>query len=105
MSVFDETEEDKFFDSRDEITYVSNLGSEYWHTAEKDEEEGLCSDEVKYGFDRLTDNGETVLANLESEQQLSSSCSSYSFQSNEAMEFIEGGPMENFMWKIKNLDD
>ncbi|KAL2524913.1 Transducin/WD40 repeat-like superfamily protein [Abeliophyllum distichum] len=147
MSVFDETEEDQFFDSRDEITSVSDLGSECsefcsssglancalgyevwtekpesvderrnkflrwtglsldWHTTEKDEEEGLCSDEVKSGFERLTDNGETVLANLESEQQLYSSCSSHSFQSNEAMEFIEGGAMENFMWKIRNLDD
>ncbi|CAI9759333.1 unnamed protein product [Fraxinus pennsylvanica] len=141
MSGCDEAEEDQFFDSRDEITSMSDLGSECsefcsslgyevwaekpesvderrnkflrwigssldWRTmGREDDAISFCNDEVKSGCDRLTDNGETVLANLESKQHLSSSCSPYSFQSNESMEFIEGGAMENFVWKIRNLDD
>ncbi|CAI9772630.1 unnamed protein product [Fraxinus pennsylvanica] len=141
MSGCDETEDDQFFDCRDEITSVSDLycsnsglanyalGYEVWtekpesvderrskflrwiglnldwHTTERDEEEGFCSGEGKSGYDRLTDNGETVLANVESEQQLSLSCSAHSLQSTESLEFIEGSAMENFVWKIRNLDD
>ncbi|PIN00954.1 WD40 repeat-containing protein [Handroanthus impetiginosus] len=140
MDSYSETEEDQFFDSRDDISSVSDLGSDcsegclisglgydYWtknpesvnERREKflkimgldsdwrrigdDEEEDLRHEEMERDMDRLRDDGETVLANLDSEQKFFSSRSLPSFGSRDAADLVEDSSAEE--WKIKNLDD
>ncbi|KAL2543785.1 Transducin/WD40 repeat-like superfamily protein [Forsythia ovata] len=146
MSSYSE-KEDQFFDSRVEVSSVSDLGFDFsggcstpvldncalgyefwtknpesvderrakffkwigmssdWCTTDRDDEENLHDEEIKMGIDRLRDNGETVLANLDSETQFFSSRSLQSFCSDGSTELVEDGIVDEDAWKIKNLDD
>ncbi|KAK6162212.1 hypothetical protein DH2020_002053 [Rehmannia glutinosa] len=146
MGSYGETEEDQFFDTRDDISSVSDLGSdcsegclssgigggalgyEFWTKRpvsvnerrdkflklmglssgriDGDEEEDLCYEDLKRDFDRLMDDGEAVLANLDSEPKFLSSRSLPSFRSHDTTDLVEDGATEdNQTWKIKNLDN
>ncbi|KAI3469108.1 hypothetical protein Pfo_025771 [Paulownia fortunei] len=148
MGSYSETEEDHFFDTRDDISSVSDLGSDCsegclsygigdgalgyefwtkkpdsiderrdkffkwmglssdWHRTDGDEEEDLCYEDLKRGIDRLRDDGEAVLANLDSEPKFFSSRSLPSFRSHDTTDLVEDGArLENLTWKIKNLDN
>ncbi|XP_073305521.1 uncharacterized protein [Primulina huaijiensis] len=146
MGSYSDTEENRFFDSRDEVSSVSDLVSdcsdeilssgfgdcalEYefwskkpdsieerrgkflklmglspnWHRTFGDEVGDLWHGEVKRDVDRLRDNGETVLADLDSDPQFFSSHSLHSFRSYNNTDLLEDGTIEeNFTWKIENL--
>ncbi|KAI3453342.1 hypothetical protein Pfo_010005 [Paulownia fortunei] len=76
-----------------------------WHRTSEDEEDSDHED-VNSDIDRLKDNGEAVLANLDSEPQFFSSCSLQSFQSYDDTNLLEDGSVEESLaWKIKNLDN
>nr|GMC97936.1 WD repeat-containing protein 44-like [Ipomoea batatas] len=80
------------------------LGSD-WSTTNKDESNDSCSDEIKMD-DRTRDNGDTVLANSDSEDNFFSGRFSQSSPSNEASELAQDdAEVENCSWKIRNLDD
>ncbi|KAL2236676.1 UNVERIFIED_CONTAM: WD repeat-containing protein 44 [Sesamum indicum] len=148
MDAYSETEEDQFFDTREDISSVSDLdsdcsegflspglgdgalGYEFWtkkpegvderrnkflkwmglcsdcHKTDRDKEEDLCHEDMKRGIDRLKDDEEAVLANLDSEPKFFSSRSLPSFLSHETVDLMEDGAAEEKLaWKIKNLDN
>ncbi|KAG8374555.1 hypothetical protein BUALT_Bualt10G0007600 [Buddleja alternifolia] len=147
MGSYSEAEEDKFFDTREDVSSVSDLASDCsedflssglescaigydfwtkkpdsvderrgkflklmglnsdWHKTEGDEDEDIYH-EMKNAVDRLRDNGQAELANLDSEQQFFSSRSLQSFRSYDSTGLVEEGSVEeNLKWKIKNLDN
>ncbi|XP_022849644.1 protein tipD-like [Olea europaea var. sylvestris] len=79
--------------------------SSHWCTTDRDEEDNLRDEEIKTGINRLRDNGETVLANSDSETQFFSSRSLQAFCSYDSTESVENGAVDKDAWKIKNLDD
>ncbi|KAL0291358.1 UNVERIFIED_CONTAM: WD repeat-containing protein 44 [Sesamum angustifolium] len=148
MDAYSETEEDQFFDTREDISSVSDLDSdcsegclspglgdgalayEFWmkkpegvderrnkflkwmglcsdcHKIDGDKEEDLCHEDKKRGIDRLKDDEEAVLANLDCEPKFFSSRSLPSFRSHETVDLMEDvAAEENLAWKIKNLDN
>ncbi|KAK6146494.1 hypothetical protein DH2020_020363 [Rehmannia glutinosa] len=77
-----------------------------WHKTSEDEEENSHHEDAKMDIVRLKDNGEAVLANLDSEPQFFSSRSLQSFRSYDDTYLLEDGASEeNLTWKIKNLDN
>ncbi|KAK6146493.1 hypothetical protein DH2020_020362 [Rehmannia glutinosa] len=77
-----------------------------WHKTSEDEEENSHHEDAKMDIVRLKDNGEAVLANLDSEPQFFSSRSLRSFRSYDDTYLLEDGASEeNLTWKIKNLDN
>ncbi|KAL3817886.1 hypothetical protein ACJIZ3_003791 [Penstemon smallii] len=142
MGSYSETE-DQFFDTRDDVSSVSDLGSDCsedclslglrdsalgydfwtkkpdsvderrdkflkmmgfgsdWHRTDIDENEDSSHEVLESSIDRLKDNGEAVLANLDSKPHFFSARSFNSFRTS-----VEDGAIdENLKWKIKNLDD
>ncbi|XP_060206744.1 uncharacterized protein LOC132634732 [Lycium barbarum] len=134
MGSYSESEEECFFDSREEITSVSDfcsdcneastrnrgddcvLGYEFWNKDLESVDErrdrflkwigDVTTDDSKMGVDRIRDSGETVLANSDSRDSCFSGRSSQSFESNEALELDEddAGDVRSH-WKIRNLDN
>ncbi|KAK4365533.1 hypothetical protein RND71_016891 [Anisodus tanguticus] len=127
---YSESEEECFFDSREDITSVSDcneasalnwgndgvLGYEFWNKDPESVDErrdrflkwigDVTTDDSKMGVNRIRDGGETVLANSDSRDSCFSGRSSQSFESNEALELDEDDARDvRSHWKIRNLDN
>ncbi|XP_060180156.1 uncharacterized protein LOC132609951 [Lycium barbarum] len=135
MGTYNETEEDSFFDIRDETGSLSDLGSdcsdgcttrneiseralgyEFWTQDPESVDErrhrflkwiGLNSDcESETNADRIRDGNEAELANSDSEINFFSGRSSESFEPNEALELEEDAEEDHPTYgRIRNLDN
>ncbi|KAH6790684.1 hypothetical protein C2S51_005690 [Perilla frutescens var. frutescens] len=75
-------------------------------TSDVSEDEDLFHEDVKRDMERLSDDGESVLANLDSENQFISSRSFRSLQSHDNTYLLQDGAAEeNLTWKIRVHDN
>ncbi|XP_043715659.1 vegetative incompatibility protein HET-E-1-like [Telopea speciosissima] len=149
MGSCSEEEEDRFFESREELASLSDSGSDHRQSFESSSGpvnwvsgsfqyevwvkipesirerrnkflkwmglnlDGTTADDSRVGSlvqevetERITENSGSVLRSSDFENGFSSSRSSFSFWSNDAPNFSEDGvSAENFVCRIKNLDD
>ncbi|TYI73815.1 hypothetical protein E1A91_D07G156500v1 [Gossypium mustelinum] len=143
-------EEDQFFDTREDITSVSDLGSDCpdnsdselvastnsmpanfgfevwiknlssirerrskflkWMDLNVDQTaweipSNMCCDEIEVETDRIMEESGAVLGSSTFDDDFSSSQSSMSCWSNDVRELLDGAFDDNFVCRIKNLDD